>query len=59
MLKFHFTQKESTPIFTDTKVEAGQTKTVEFSVRPTPIYYEKSEPKGTIADGMVNVVRSG
>lgn len=43
------------PIFTDTKVEAGQTKTVEFSVRPTPIYYEKSEPKGTIADGMVNV----
>lgn len=43
------------PIFTDTKVEAGQTKTVEFSVRPTPIYYEKSEPKGSIADGMVNV----
>lgn len=43
------------PIFTDTTVKAGETKTVEFSVRPTPIYYEKSEPKGKIEDGMVNV----
>ena len=47
------------PIFTDTTVKAGETKTVTFSVRPTPIYYEKSEPKGTIADNMVNVCVAG
>ena len=43
------------PIITHKTIAAGETETVTFSVRPTPIYYEKSEPKGTIADGMVNV----
>ncbi len=43
------------PIYTDKVIKAGETKTVEFSVRPTPIYYEKSDPKGAIADGMVNI----
>ncbi len=43
------------PLFTDTKVAAGETKTVEFSVRPTPIYYQKSNPTGQIKDEMVNV----
>ena len=47
------------PLFTDTKVAAGTTKTVEFSVRPTPIYYQKSNPTGVIADGMVNVAVLG
>ncbi|MGN0149583.1 MAG: SGNH/GDSL hydrolase family protein [Clostridia bacterium] len=43
------------PIIKNTTVAAGETKTVEFSVRTTPIYYEKSTPKGTIADELVNV----
>ncbi|MCH5184551.1 MAG: hypothetical protein J1F64_00355 [Oscillospiraceae bacterium] len=43
------------PIITDAVIKAGDTRTLVFSVRPTPIYYEKSEPKGSIPDGMVNV----
>lgn len=43
------------PLFTDTTLAAGETKTVLFTVRPTPIYYQKSNPQGSIADGMVNV----
>lgn len=47
------------PIFTDAKVEAGTTKTEVFSVRPTPIYYQKSNPTGVIADNMVNIAVVG
>ena len=47
------------PIFTEKTVNAGDEVTVEFTVRPTPIYYEKSDPKGAIADGMVNVAVLG
>ena len=47
------------PLFTDTKIEAGQTKTVDFSVRPTPIYYQKSNPTGAVKDEMVNVCAVG
>lgn len=43
------------PIFTDKKISAGETYTADFTIRVTPIYYEKSEPKGVIADEMVNV----
>ncbi len=43
------------PIFTEKTIKAGETVTEEFSVRVTPIYYEKSEPEGTIADEMVTV----
>lgn len=47
------------PIFTDETITAGTTKTVEFSVRPTPIYYEKTKPAGAIADNMVNIAVVG
>ncbi|MBQ7573238.1 MAG: hypothetical protein IJT23_03180 [Clostridia bacterium] len=43
------------PIFTEETIKAGETITEEFTIRVTPIYYEKSEPKGTIKDEMVNV----
>ncbi|MGN0106258.1 MAG: hypothetical protein ACI4A5_01000, partial [Hominilimicola sp.] len=43
------------PIYTEKTVAAGTTDTVTFSVRVTPLYYEKSDPKGTIADEMVTV----
>lgn len=47
------------PIYTDRTIKAGQTSTVAFTIRVTPIYYEKSDPKGLIADGMVNVCVAG
>ncbi len=43
------------PIFTERTVKAGETSTAEFTVRTTPIYYEKSTPTGSIADELVNV----
>lgn len=43
------------PIYTEKTIKAGETETTEFSVRVTPIYYEKSDPKGTIKDEMVTV----
>ncbi len=43
------------PIFTEETISAGESVTKEFTIRVTPIYYEKSEPKGTIKDEMVNV----
>lgn len=43
------------PIYTKKTIGAGETVTSEFTVRVTPIYYQKSDPKGQIADGMVNV----
>ena len=47
------------PIYTDRKIAAGETSEEVFTIRVTPIYYEKSEPKGLIADGMVNVCVAG
>lgn len=43
------------PIYTKKTIAAGEAVTTDFSVRVTPIYYEKSEPKGTIKDEMVTV----
>ena len=43
------------PLYTYKTIEAGETEVTEFTVRTTPIYYEKSDPKGAAADGMVNV----
>lgn len=43
------------PLYTDRTIPAGEAVTTEFVIRTTPIYYEKSDPKGTIKDEMVNV----
>ena len=43
------------PLYTQKTIKAGETETTEFTIRVTPIYYEKSDPKGAIADGMINV----
>ncbi|MBQ3426349.1 MAG: hypothetical protein IJH37_04275 [Clostridia bacterium] len=43
------------PLYTSKTIKAGETEITEFTVRTTPIYYEKSDPKGAAADGMVNV----
>ncbi len=43
------------PIYTEKTIEAGQTYTETFSVRVTPIYYEKSTPTGAIKDEMLTV----
>lgn len=43
------------PLYTEKTINAGETEVTEFTVRTTPVYYEKSDPKGAIADGMVNV----
>ncbi len=43
------------PIYTERTISAGEADTIEFSVRVTPIYYEKSSPAGKIADEMVTV----
>ncbi len=47
------------PIYKSKTIAAGETYTAEFTIRTTPIYYQKSEPQGTIADGMVNVAVLG
>lgn len=43
------------PIYTQKTISAGTTDTIDFSVRVTPIYYEKSNPTGAIKDEMVTV----
>ena len=43
------------PIYTEQTIEAGETYTESFSVRVTPIYYEKSTPIGQIPDEMLTV----
>ena len=45
------------PIYTNKTLEAGTTYTETFSVRVTPIYYEKSSPTGAIPDEMVTGAR--
>lgn len=47
------------PIFTKKKISAGESVTVEFTVRTTPVYYEKSDPKGLVSDKYVNVCLLG
>ena len=47
------------PLYTEKKIAAGETVTTEWTVRVTPIYYEKSDPKGAYPDGMVNVALLG
>lgn len=47
------------PLYTDKTIAAGESITTEFRVRVTPIYYEKSDPKGTIKDEIVNVAVLG
>lgn len=43
------------PLYTEKTVSAGETLTTDFTVRVTPIYYEKSTPTGSIKDEMVTV----
>ena len=43
------------PLYTAKTIEAGTTYTETFSVRVTPIYYQKSDPQGVIADEMLTV----
>lgn len=43
------------PLYTEKTIAAGETVTTEFTIRVTPIYYQKSDPQGAIADGMINV----
>lgn len=43
------------PIFTKKQIRAGEMVTAEFTVRTTPVYYEKSDPKGLISDEYVSV----
>ena len=47
------------PIYTSKTIAAGEAETTEFTIRVTPVYYQKSNPTGTIADGMVNVAVLG
>ncbi len=43
------------PLYTEKTITAGEKVETEFTIRVTPIYYQKSDPNGSIADGMVNV----
>lgn len=43
------------PLYTEKTISAGTVETTDFSVRVTPIYYEKSNPTGQIKDEMVTV----
>lgn len=43
------------PLYTEKTVSAGETFTTDFTIRVTPIYYEKSTPTGQIKDEMVTV----
>ncbi|MGM9937983.1 MAG: hypothetical protein ACI38A_11625, partial [Candidatus Ornithomonoglobus sp.] len=47
------------PLYTEKEIPAGETVTTTFTVRVTPVYYQKSDPQGAIADGMVNVAVLG
>ncbi len=47
------------PLYTGKTIEAGTTVTTEWTVRPTPIYYEKSDPTGNRKDEMVNIALLG
>lgn len=47
------------PIFTKKEIGAGEMVTAEFTVRTTPVYYEKSDPKGLVSDNYVNVCLLG
>lgn len=43
------------PLYTKKNIAAGEAVTTDFSVRVTPIYYEKTTPTGSIKDEMVTV----
>ncbi len=47
------------PIFTNKVIKAKEEVTSEFTVRVTPVYYEKSDPKGLVPDGYVSVCLLG
>ena len=47
------------PLYTEKTIPAGTTVVTDFTVRPTPIDYRKSDPKGTMADEMVNIALLG
>lgn len=47
------------PLYTDKTIAAGESVTTEFTIRVTPVYYQKSDPKGLIADQMINVCVMG
>lgn len=47
------------PIFTKKEISAGEAVTAEFTVRVTPVYYEKSDPKGLMDDGYLSVCLLG
>lgn len=43
------------PLYTKKTIAAGTSETTDFTVRVTPIYYEKEAPTGQIKDEMVTV----
>ncbi|MCD8181156.1 MAG: hypothetical protein LUF26_06755 [Firmicutes bacterium] len=43
------------PLYTEKTITAGTTVETEFTVRVTPVYYQKSDPTGTIADEVLSV----
>lgn len=47
------------PVFTKKEIGAGESIKAEFTLRVTPVYYEKSEPKGLIEDGYLSVCLLG
>ena len=47
------------PIFTYKEIGAGESVTASFTVRTTPVYYEKSDPKGLVPDTYVNICLLG
>lgn len=47
------------PIFTERVIAPGEEVTSEFTVRVTPVYYEKSDPKGLVEDKYVSVCLLG
>ncbi len=47
------------PIFTKKEIAPNEEVTYEFTVRVTPVYYEKSDPKGLVEDKYVSVCLLG
>ncbi|MCC8161023.1 MAG: hypothetical protein LIO53_06940 [Oscillospiraceae bacterium] len=43
------------PLYTEKTITARTTVETEFTVRVTPVYYQKSDPTGTIADEVLSV----
>ena len=47
------------PVMSHETIRTGEAVTIEFSVDVESIYFEKSDPKGTFTDDMLNIVLAG